>query len=183
MRAGSEQIISEEMTQRIAELTARVAELTRRLDLIEVVRGNGRGHPHTEPVVHGADDSSSPIELLTDNGFVIVRPWEEDGSPAPTDGNCRFVVSDPNGNERTIAVRISRELMTATALQTSGRIDQSSEFWICCAERRLADYITEYDSFPEANEIIVNDMDREDLLLAIRWGSLVREREPGDRSR
>ena len=169
MRAGSEQTVSEELTQRIAELTARVAELTRRLDLIEVVRGNGRTHPQPEPTLLGANDSSNPIEFLTDNGFVIVRPWERDGSPAPTDGNCRFVVSDPNGNERAVAVRISKELMTATALQTSGRIDESSEFWICCAERRLADYITEYDNFPEANEIIVNDMDREDLLLAIRW--------------
>jgi len=63
MGAGSEQTVSEELTQRIAELIARVAELSRRLDLIEVVRGNGRGHPHTEPVVHGADDSSSPIEF------------------------------------------------------------------------------------------------------------------------
>ena len=170
MRAGSEPTVSEELTQRIAELTARVAELTRRLDLIEVVRGNGRTHPQPEPTLLGADDSSNPIEFLTDNGFVIVRPWERDGSPAPTDGNCRFVVSDPNGNERTIAVRISRELMTATAIHTSGRIDQPSEFWICCAERRLADYVAEHDSFPDANEITVNDLDREGLLLAIRWG-------------
>src|SRR5436305_1976057 len=154
MRAGSEQTISEE--QRIAQLTARVAELTRRLDLIEILRGNGRAHPQPEPTLLGADDSSNPIEFLTDNGFVIVRPWEEDGSPTPTDGNCRLVVSDPNGHERTIAVKISSELMTATAIHTSGRIDRSSEFWICCAERRLADYVAEHDSFPEANEIIVN---------------------------
>jgi hypothetical protein len=170
MRAASEQTVSEELTQHVAELTARVAELTRRLDLIEVVRGNGKAHPHPEPTLLGADDSSNPIEFLTDNGFVIVRPWEEDGSPAPTDGNCRFVVSDPNGNERTIAVRISRELMTATAIHTSGRIDQSSEFWICCAEKRLADYVAHHDGFPEANEITVSELDREDLLLTIRWG-------------
>jgi hypothetical protein len=170
MRAASKPTVSEELTQRIAELTARVAELTRRLDLVEVVRGNGRAHPQPEPTLLGADDSSNPIEFLTDNGFVIVRPWEVDGSPAPTDGDCRFAVSDPNGNERTAAVRISRELMTATAIQTSGRIDQSNEFWICCAERRLADYLEAHDCFPEAKEITVNDLDREDLLLAIRWG-------------
>src|ERR1044071_8076439 len=170
MRAASEQIVSEELTQRLAELTARVAELTRRLDLVEVVRGNGRAHPQPEPTLLRADDSSNPIEFLTDNGFVIVRPWERDGSPAPTNGDCRVVVSDPNGNERTVAVRISRELMTATAIHTSSRIDQSSEFWICCAEKRLADYVAETDRFPEADEIIVEDLDREDLLLAIRWG-------------
>jgi hypothetical protein len=170
MRAASEPTISEELAQRVAELTARVAELTRRLDLIEVVRGNGRAHPQPEPTVLGADDSSNPIEFLTDNGFVIVRPWEDGGSTAPSDGNCRFVVSDPNGNERTIAVRISAELMTATAIHTRGRIDQSSEFWICCAEKRLADFVAEHDSFPETKEIVVNELDREDLLLAIRWG-------------
>ena len=170
MRAGSEQTVSEELTQRVAELTARVAELTRRLDLVEVVRGNGRAHPQPQPTLLGLDDSSNRIEFLTDNGFVIVRPWEEDGSPAPTDGHCRFVVSDPDGNERTVAVRISKELMTATAIHTSGRIEESSEFWICCAEKRLADYLGEHDCFPEANEIIVNNLDREDLLLAIRWG-------------
>jgi hypothetical protein len=170
MRAASEQTVSEDLTQHVAELTAQVAELTRRIDLIELVRGNGRSHPHTEPVVHGTDDSSNPIEYLTDNGFVIVRPWEEEESRAPAEGNCRFLVSDPNGNERTIAVKISRELMTATAMQTNGRIDQANGFWICCAERRLAEYVVEHDSFPDANEIIVNDFDREDLLLAIRWG-------------
>ena len=170
MRAASEQTVYEELTQRLAELTTRMAELTRRLDLVEVVRGNGRAHPQPEPTLLRADDSSNPIEFLTDNGFVIVRLWERDGSPAPTDGDCRFVVTDPNGNERTVAVRISRELMTATAIHTSSRIDQSSEFWICCAERRLADYLQEQDCFPEANEIIVNDLDRENLLLAIRWG-------------
>src|SRR2546423_2988199 len=170
MRTASEPTVSEELTQRVAELTARVAELTRRLDLVEVVRGNGKAHAQPEPTLLSSDDSSNPIEFLTDNGFVIVRPWEEDGSPAPTDGNWRFVVSDPNGNERTAAVRISRQLMTATAIHTSGRINQSNEFWICCAERRLADYLGEHNCFPEANEIIVNDLDREDLLLAIRWG-------------
>jgi hypothetical protein len=170
MRAAGEQTISEELTQRVAELTARVAELTRRLDLVEVVRGNGRAHPQPAPTLLDADDSSHPIEFMTDNGFVIVRPWETGNSPAPTDGTCQFMVSDPNGKERTIAVRISKELMTATAVHTSGRLNKSSEFWISCAERRLADYVAEHDCFPDANELIVKDLDREDLLLAIRWG-------------
>ncbi len=169
MRAANEPTVSEELTQRIADLIARVAELTRRLELVEVVRGNGRSHPQPEPTSLGADDSAHPIEFLTDNGFVIVRPWELDGSPAPTGGHCRFVVSNPNGNERNIAVRISTELMSGTAVHTSGRIDQSSEFWIVCAERRLADYLAEHDGFPDGNEIIVNDLNREDHMLAIRW--------------
>lgn len=169
MRAASGPTLTEELTKRVAELMLRVAELTRRLDAIEVVRSNGRSHPHTDPVIHGIEDSSNPIEYFTENGFVIVRPWEVDGSPAPSEGCCLFTVSDPNGNQRTVTVRISRQLITATAIHTKGRIDRSSAFWICCAERHLANYVEEHDSFPDANEIIINDLDREDLLLTIRW--------------
>lgn len=170
MRAASGPTLTEELTKRVAELALRVAELTRRLDAIEVVRSNGQSHPHTDPTVYGADDSSNPIEFLTENGFTIVRPWEVDGSPRPSDGTCRFTVTDPDGIERTVSVKVSRQLINATAIQTNDRIGHSSAFWICCAERHLADYITEHDCFPEANEIIVSDLDREDLLLAIRWG-------------
>jgi hypothetical protein len=170
MRAASGPTLTEELTKRVAELMLRVAELTRRLEAIEVVRSNGRSHPHPERVIHGADDSSNPIEYFTENGFVIVRPWEVDGWPAPSEGCCLFTVSDPNGNQRTVTVKISRQLITATALHTKRRIDHSSGFWICCAERHLANYVDEHDRFPDASEIIINDLDREDLLLAIRWG-------------
>lgn len=169
MRAASEQTISEELTRRIAELAARVAELTRRLDLIEVVRGNGH-HATTATVAQGADDSSNPIEFLTENEFVIVRPWEAGNSPAPADGICHFIVSDPHGHERKIEVTISKELMARIAVHTRGRIDGSSAFWTCCAERHLANYVAEHDGFPEGSEIAVDDLDREEVLLAIRWG-------------
>lgn len=170
MRAASEQTISEELTQQIAALTARVAELTRRLDLIEVVRGNGRAHPQTEPTSLDRDDSANPIEFLTDNGFVIVRPWEAGNAPAPADGICHFLASDPDGNEQKVTVTISNELMTQTAVRTLGRIAESSAFWISCAERHLANHLAEHNSFPERNEITVDDLDREEVLLAIRWG-------------
>lgn len=175
MRAAREQAISEELAQRVFDLTARVAELTRRLDLIEVVRGNGHAITHSiaatgENVEHGAEDSSKAIEFLTANDFVIVRPWEAGTSPAPAGGICHFIVSDPRGHEQKISVTISKELMTRTAIHTRGRIAWSSAFWICCAERHLANYVTEHDGFPEGSEIAVNDLDREEVLLAIRWG-------------
>jgi hypothetical protein len=59
--------------------------------------------------------------------------------------------------------------MAATALRARGRIEISSQFWICCAERRLANYLMEQDEFPPANEMKIETMDREDVLLAIRW--------------
>lgn len=60
--------------------------------------------------------------------------------------------------------------MSETAIKTRGQIRPSNSFWICCAERRLAGYVEEHDAFPEGNEITVEEFDREDLLLAIRWG-------------
>ncbi len=170
MRVTSEQTISEQLTQRVAELTARVAELTRRLDLVEVVRGNGRSHPQTEPTVHGADDSSNPIEFLTENGFVIVRPWEAGNAPAPADGSGQFVVSDPNGKEQKITVTISRNLMAETEIHSNGRIDRSSVFWTSCAEKHLADYLTEHGNFPPDNQLIVDALDCEEVVSATRWG-------------
>jgi hypothetical protein len=159
--------------QQVAELTARVAELTRRLELVEVVRSNGRAHSDTETAVRATDESSNPIEFLTENGFVIVRPWEHRGSPAPAEGHYKFAVTDPEGNEREISVRISTDLLTNTAIRTRSRIDGGNPFWICCAERHLAGYLTEQDRFPDGEELNVTELDREETLLAIRWGKSV----------
>lgn len=124
----------------------------------------------SETVEQDAEGSSHPIEFLTENGFVIVRPWEIGEGPAPAQGLCHFMVSDPDGQERKVVVRISKALMSETAVRARGRIDESSSFWICCAERHLANYVADHDSFPEGNELAVSDLDREEVLLAIRWG-------------
>ena len=171
VRRASEQVIPEELAQRVADVTARVAELTRRLELYEGLKsnGNGRRDQETDAAVRDADDSSNSIELITENGFSIVRPWESGNSPAPTGGKFRFRVSDASGIEREVTVEISRRVMTETSRYTRGRIQPSSSFWICCAERHLADYVDEH-GLPDGNHSTVETLDREELLLAIRWG-------------
>ncbi|HEY3104285.1 MAG TPA: hypothetical protein VGJ69_11875 [Pyrinomonadaceae bacterium] len=170
VRRASEQVIPEELAQRVADLTARVAELTRRLELFESVRGNGNGrwNQETDAAVRGADDSSNPIELVTENGFSIVRPWESGNSPAPTGGECRFRVSDASGIEREVTVEISHRVMEETSRYTRGHIQPSSSFWICCAERHLVDYVWEHDCFPGGDKLIVESSDPEEVMLAIR---------------
>ena len=158
------------MAQRVATLSARVTELMRRVASIEAGDARTEVNSPTTTNVYAPEEWSHPIEFLTDNGFVIVRPWETNGSPAPADGRCRFEVIDPNGHERNVTVNISHRLMCETAIKTSRRIAPTDSFWICCAERRLAGYVEEHDAFPEGNEITVAEFDREDLLLAIRWG-------------
>ena len=172
MRRTREQVIPEEWAQRVADLTARVAELTLRLDLYEAVRGNGNGRrgQETNPALRGADDSANSIELITENGFSIVRPWESGNSPAPIGGKCRFRVSDPTGIEREVTVEIASHVVECTLVKTRGRIQPSSLFWICCAERRLADYLWEHDIFPTGNTLVVESLNPEEIILARRWG-------------
>ena len=168
VRAASEQTIPE-LAERVAELTLRVAELTHRLELSEAVRGNGWRDQQTDILVNDADDSSSRIEFLTENGFSIVRPWETDGLRLPNDGACRFLVSDPQGTEREVKVEISHRLMSETSFHTRCRMEPTSSFWICCAERHLANYVWDHDAFPDGDELIVETLDSEEVILAMRW--------------
>lgn len=186
MRVASEQSVAE-LNQRIAELTARVAELTRRVELAEGVGGNFSSQIQTasedwpaeitvhtndsltETVVQGEQEPLTPIEFVTENGFAIVRPWEAGGSRAPSNGRCCFQVDAPGGEEREVFVEFADELCNETALRTRGRIQLSSPFWICCAERQLAKYLEEYDCFPHGNQLIVERLEAEEIILAMRW--------------
>ena len=167
MRSANGQTVGD-LAQRVAELTGRVADLTRRIELAEGVRGNGVRNQKTEAVVRSEDDSSHAIEFITENGFSIVRPWESGRSPAPVDGRCCFSVSD-GFIEREITVEVSQRVVAEIFLRTRGRIQLSSSFWVCCAERHLANYVSAQADFPERNELIVESLDREDILLAMRW--------------
>ena len=179
MRAVNEKSTVEELTLRVADLTARVAELARRLELTERIGGNGHAAQQTAPGIRPAqetipseqeaDESESPIEFHTESGFAIVRPWEAGERGAPADGEYRLRVSDSRGNERDVTVNISRQLLLETEMHTCGRVQHASRFWICCAERHLAKYVDEHDAFPNGNQLIVESLDPEEVLSAIRW--------------
>ena len=62
---------------------------------------------------------------------MIVRPWEAKDTKAPAAGAFRFRVQDPDGIERAISVEISNQLLTER-LCARGRIEATSQFWICC---------------------------------------------------
>ena len=179
MRAVNEKSTVEELTLRVAELTARVAELARHIELTERDRSNGHAAQKTEaairpaqqtvPSEQEADDSESPIEFHTESGFAIVRPWESGERGAPADGEYCLRVSDWRGNERDVTVNISRQLLLETEMRTRGRVQHASRFWICCAERHLAKYVDEHDAFPNGNQLIVESLDPEEVLTAVRW--------------
>lgn len=161
MRAKTKQSIPLELVQRIADLTARFAELA------EYVRQSAlppQPERATEP-----QRLARPIELQTENGFVILRSWEVDRSPTPTHGSFCFLVRDPHDTECEVTIEIANRLIIEAAFSTSGRIQVSSSFWICCAERHLADYLTEHDDCPARNQLTVEWLNCEEIMLAIRW--------------
>lgn len=161
VRAASEQSIPDELVQRIADLTARFTELSA---FVRQATASERDVHTTE-----ARNLSRPIELLTENGFSIERPWETNGSPSPTDGECPFLVSDPQAKQREVKVEISRRLLLETSFYTRGRIEPTNSFWICCGERHLADYVWEHDTFPEGDRLLVETLNPEEVILATRW--------------
>lgn len=162
MRASSEQSIPAELVQRIGDLTARFAALS---DYVRRV-ANTRGDVGT----NDAGNFARPIEFLTENGFAIVRRWEADGSPAPTNGNFCFLVRDPEDTEYQVTVKIASQLIKETEFSTRGRIQRSSSFWICCAERHLADYVEEREHVPDNNKLNLETLNCEAVMLAFRWG-------------
>lgn len=110
-----------------------------------------------------------PIELLTENGYAIVRPWEIDHTPAPTNGTYSFLVQREQDLEREVLVTIAPEIFADICLRTRGRITQSCSFWIGCAERHLANYVWEKDDFPDGNRLVVDYLDPDDIISAVNW--------------
>lgn len=163
MRAANQQSIAEGLTQRIAALTAGLADLS---EYVQLVVRDGQ-------YLYGAaienDTATKPIEFVTENGFAIVRQWETDGSQAPTEGRFQFLVRDPHNVECVVTVDVANALFVETAFDTRGRIEFSSSFWICCAERHLADYLTEHEGCPDGEILTVDRLDPEEVMLAKRW--------------
>ncbi|MGZ8844139.1 MAG: hypothetical protein ACXW18_10790 [Pyrinomonadaceae bacterium] len=112
-----------------------------------------------------------PIELLTENGFTIVRQWEWDGMPAPSAQPYHFLVSTPQGLEREIVVDVAGTLIAEIQMRTRGRVNAANSFWICCAERQLANHIAEHDECPPDNKLRIDECDSEELMMAMRWTS------------
>ena len=112
-----------------------------------------------------------PIELVTENGFSILRSWEIDRTPPPVAGKYRFLVRNPHGLElaREIIVELTVEVIAEIDRYTRGRIATSNSFWIYAAERHLATYVWENNDYPPNRRLIVKQLTLDDLALALRW--------------
>src|SRR5438105_15793696 len=81
-----------------------------------------------------------PIELLTENGFIILRAWEIVGVPPPISRTFHFRVRNPQNVERDIIVEVAEAIEARVAIQPGGGILLHSFFWLCCVGRQVADH-------------------------------------------
>ena len=114
-----------------------------------------------------------PIELVTENGFHVVRRWEVEHTTPPADGVYRFFVhnEDHAGEPREVVVEVGAECIAQIERCIQGRVPLSSSFWIYCAERHLAAYLWESAAYPPDNTLKVDPLTPEDFALALRWGT------------
>jgi hypothetical protein len=117
-----------------------------------------------------------PIEYLTENGFSIIRLSDIDESITAAGTRHSFLVRDPQGYELEITVDISNSAAAEIISRSSGRLSLRSSYWICCAERHLADYLWENDDYPPEARLKVEVLTLNDLNLARRWGATEQER-------
>jgi len=116
-------------------------------------------------------NESSPIQYVTENGFSIIRLCDIDESIPAGGTKHSFVVRDPHGYELEITVDISDSAAAEIISRSSGRMSLNSSYWICCAERHLADYLWENDDYPPEARLKVEVLTLNDLNLARRWGN------------
>ena len=110
-----------------------------------------------------------PIELITENGFSIVRSWEIDEANAPATGPYAFLVRDPHGYELEITVRLSSDVVAQVARRSEDRVPSNSPYWIICSESHLAMYLWDNDDYPPDATVEVDQLSPDDLDLARRW--------------
>ena len=110
-----------------------------------------------------------PIELITENGFSIVRATEFDGRRPLPAGKYEFVVCNEHGDQLEITVEIDGKVLIEINWRSRGRILLQSSYWICCAERHLAEYLWENDGYPPNERLRVECLTASDVNLANRW--------------
>ena len=116
-----------------------------------------------------AQSSARSIELLTENGYSILRLAEVEGTQQSENGKHQFLVRGPDGFQQRVLVEIRTDLIAQIEMRTLGRILLANSFWIYCAERHLADYIWQREQPPAHGKLLVDQLTVEDLNLSIRW--------------
>ena len=111
-----------------------------------------------------------PIKFITENGYSIVRRSEVDHSTSDTARESRFLVQNLNGWERAISVGFDEALIALIqSRRRSSSLSIDSKYWLICAERYLATYLWENDSYPPEDKLTISQLSDDELLLGAGW--------------
>ena len=116
-------------------------------------------------------NESWPIQYVTENDFSIIRLCDIDQSITAGGTKHLFMVLDPHGFELEVTLEISESAVAEIISRSRGRLSLKSSYWICCAERHLADYLCENNDSPPGAKLKVEVLTLNDLDLARRWGA------------
>jgi FixJ family two-component response regulator len=109
----------------------------------------------------------SRIQTVTLNGFEIMEPVAQ--APMRDSSSHHFLVRDPEGLEREVIVRIGDDLVGYVERTTHRALPAANSFWRLRSERFLSDYLWREGKLPPSGELTLNELDRNELLMAERW--------------
>ena len=111
----------------------------------------------------------APIDVLTENGYTIVRKSDLDPTVLDSARDCRFLVRDSNNDEREIKVAFNETTIALVNELRPTPLRAESSFWVCCAEQHLATYLWQMDEDPADGSLVIDSLPPEDLKLASTW--------------
>jgi hypothetical protein len=113
------------------------------------------------------------IELVTENGFHIIRVCDLVSAPTSAAGVHRFIVRDRREREREVVVEFAPAALKLLEQTSRRRLTPDCSYWLACAERALAAYLWAQDAFPPDARLVLQEVCLNELELARRW-----QREP-----
>lgn len=126
----------------------------------------------TPPVPAEPDRPPRPlIEIVTMNGFHILRPADVGDDTPDKPNERRFIVKSPSGGEYKVTVEIEDESVGYVERMTRRRLPPENSFWTQRAQSTLAAYLWNEGCAPPNRKLTARSVDRDDLQIAERWSS------------
>jgi DNA-binding response OmpR family regulator len=111
------------------------------------------------------------VDTVTLNGFHISRSSDVDNDKQDEAKERRFVVTDPNGSEHAVTVKIEDESVSYVERMTRRSLPPENSFWTQRAERTLAEYLWNEGQTPPNGTLTVKPVHPDELPMAERWTS------------
>ena len=111
----------------------------------------------------------NPIEVLTENGYTLVRKADLDPTFTDSARDCRFLVRRADEQQREVKVEFNENTIALVNELRPTPLRPVSTFWVCCAEQHLATYLWQMDEDPPDESLVIDSLPPEDLKLACDW--------------